>query len=129
MIKFHSDGTTLIASELAQGDKFIQISYFQYGAGVQSIIPYTVEKVLKRDVVCKSSSGKELRFSVNASVNHCYLPDSPKVVEQRKELKNKNRCKAAYELIAKHLLKNQADEELLAAIEAYGERVKAKQQG
>lgn len=129
MLEFNSDGTTLIASKLAQGDKFVQIYFFPYGAGIQSIVPYTVEKVLKRDIICKSQSGKEMRLTVNNHISSCYSPDSPKVAEYRKELKHKNRCKAAYDLMTEHLAKNQADEELLAAIEAYGERVKAKQQG
>lgn len=130
MIKFsETQKNTIVASALATGDKFVKVTYFQYNAGVQSIKPYTVEKVLKRDIVCKTSKGEELRLSVNNNVDQCYLPDSPFLAELRKELKFKNRCKAAYELMSVHLIKNQADEELLAAIEAYGERVKAKQQG
>lgn len=128
MIKFNSDGSTMIASALVQGDKFVQLSYTNQSK-VRSLIPYTVERVLKRDIVCKSQSGHELRFTVNDSVLHCYLPDSPKVADARKELRHNNRCKAAYDLIVYHLVKGEADEELLAAIEAYGERVKAKQQG
>lgn len=128
MLKFISDGTTLIASALAQGDKFVQLSYTNKSK-VKSVIPYTVERVLKRDIVCKSQSGHELRFTAKDSVFHCYLLDSPKVAEARKELRHNNRCKAAYDFIVYHLAKGEADEELLAAIEAYGERVKAKQQG
>ncbi len=129
MLEFNSDGTTLIASKLAQGDKFVQIYFFPYGAGIQSIVPYTVEKVLKRDIICKSQSGKEMRLTVNNLVSSCYSPDSPKVAKFRKDLRHKNRCQAAYNLMTEHLVENKADEELLAAIEAYAERVKAKQQG
>lgn len=123
------NNTEIVASKLVQGDEFFKAVYAEYIPVLKSITKYRVEKTLKREVVCKSESGRELRVSVNGNISHCYQVGSPKLKELRDEILLANRRSAAAKIISAYPLSESADAELLAAIEAYGERMKALAEG
>lgn len=126
MLKFspNTDGV-LIASCLVEGDEFYHAAYQQNRPILRSITKFRVDRILNRDVVCKSESGKELRFSKKNSVLNCYAVDSPKVKEFSEQILLRTRRIAAEKIISDYPVGKNADNELLAAIEAFGARMKA----
>lgn len=130
MLKFSSNmDNELIASCLVEGDEFYHAVYQQYRPILRSLTKFRVDRILNRDVVCKGASGKELRFSKKASLSNCYAVDSPKVKELGDQILLRNRRIAAEKIISDYPVGKNADAELLAAIEAYGERMKALAEG
>lgn len=126
MLKFSSNmDNELIASCLAEGDEFYHAVYQQYRPVLRSLTKFRVDRILKRDVVCKGASGKELRFSKKGSLSDCYAVDSPKVKELGDQILLRNRRIAAEKIISDYPVGKNADDELLAAIEAFGVKMKA----
>lgn len=119
----------LIASYLAEGDEFYHAVYQKNRPILRSLTKFRVDRILNRDVVCKDASGKELRFSKKGSLSNCYAVDSPKVKELGDQILLRNRHIAAEKIISDYPVGKNADDELLAAIEAYGERMKALAEG
>lgn len=66
----------LSVEDLAAGDIFGMVFFGVHGRST-SITGFTVERVLKREVVCKKRSGEEARFSKSKTYDNCYLINDP----------------------------------------------------
>lgn len=135
MIKFHENNDNeifykniMLASHLAVNDHFVKAVFHRINGCLNSLTPYTVKKILKRDVVCESDSGKELRFSINSVVYDCFLPDSEDLNNLLKEDEHRKRRLKCLLFLEKHTFNRHIDDEFMDAIEAYEERVNAKKE-
>lgn len=131
MIKFHEDNLykhVMFASYLAVDDFFFIAEFYKFGGGLKSVTPYTVKKILKRDVVCESDTGKELRFPIKSNVCNCYLPNSEDLNNLLKEEETRKRRLKCIRFLEDHPLKHHIDDEFMNAIEAYEARVNAKKE-
>lgn len=120
------NGNQLVNEQLAIGDKFATVIYRQYGGGPSACSIYTVDRVMKRDIVCKMSNGEEYRISKNQSHANCYLPDDPAFLTIRMEIRRKIRV---INIVSRlRLAKGEeiaGDEEFMVAAEAFFTRLDA----
>lgn len=93
-LNFASESNYLIVKELEVGDRFAIVDYDSwYNNYSSSIMDYTVNKVMKRDVVCKDSKDEELRLNKNNFLSGCYRLDDPKLVEIKENILKTRRAK------------------------------------
>ena len=130
-LEFISEGgggsQRLKVAPLEVGDIFVRAKYAQYGYGLQHIATYTVIKAGKRDVVCQTRSGLELRLNVKDVEYNCYAVNDPKVAELQAELKRNNDLTQVVNAM-RNLPRESVDDEFLAAGMAFIARLEAKKE-
>jgi len=120
------DDNSLVSEELAVGDKFAMVTFGQYGSGPRTASICNVDRVMKRDIVCKMSNGEEFRISKNQNCANCYLPDDPAYLAIRMEILRKIRVmNIAGRLRLAKAEEIAGDEEFMIAAEAFFARLDA----
>ncbi len=77
------------------GDEFVIARRHNKFDSELHIIPLVVERVLKRDVICKTSEAKEMRFDKNKEISNAYVMDSEELAMfKAKQSKNDLTSKA-----------------------------------
>lgn len=116
----------LVSEELAVGDKFAMVTFGQYGSGPRTASICTVDRIMKRDIICTMSNGEEFRISKKQSYANCYLPDDSEFLAIRMEIRRKNRVmNIAGRLRLAKAEEIAGDEEFMVAAEAFFARLDA----
>lgn len=134
MLKFILDGSLqkLDNNALEVDDAFALVGHNSFSGNPNSILCYQVKKCLKNEVVCardpsfESTQPVEIRLKRTKSTPHCYSLDCPKLTEIRLQIRLQTRRAKANKILKDFPILEFGDDELLAAIEAYGERQQKK---
>lgn len=110
------------------GDTFAQVIYRHLQSGVD-VRRYTVERVLKRDVVCRDQKGREKRFNLNFEVHQAFSAEADPQLQEiiQKETLRQLRVRVA-EIAGRisQSLGDAIDDELIKALLAYDKRCEAR---
>ena len=106
------------------GDTFTVVQLAPYGIG-HVVLRYTVERVLKRDVVCRDAQGREARFNVAKRVSSAFVSDKDPALLAILEDERIRRRKARAADIAERALRKRGadiDDALTEALFAWEKR-------
>jgi len=106
------------------GDTFACVFYMQYSRGISSAPDLKVIRAGKRDVFCKpvSYDGREIKFTRKGLNRDCYPLGHEKVLKAREEIRFANRSRRCLKIMEAN--RNNYDDELMDAIEAFDFRIK-----
>lgn len=85
MIKTKENSEELDGSLLEVGDRFCFVGGKKFFKGI-FLVEYTVEKVLKRDIVAKARNGTRIRWNRHFGKANLYAPDSERVRLAKEEI-------------------------------------------
>lgn len=121
--------TTLICKNLEVGDKFIVVGFGGISREITRFTTLTVNRILKRDIVCSRPDDSETRFQVAGKISNCYAVDSIEAESIKNDLKKKIRIfrilENLYRLRANDV---SGDEVFLKGAEEFINRLKLKKE-